>query len=280
MIKNFLLQALTRRLLVYRKFMTCKPRLDIQNNNHQYKYSFKLNEIPTPTLLMSSGFWYEKHISWLAYLKPKKHVYVPDMERIIQILHLSPIVVTIPCSEYASYFDCDVKDNIVYEIWAPRFSPILLESATRGKLVYFVPDNIYIKSFSEIVNVIKNAVQGSEEAYVYALSKFSYPGVLGKFLEAFNGISSTSVVIATSASKKLKENIENSYRNVLVVDSRSHRKALLILAKLSSNEWEVLGFHGSMNLFAPGVDDYLVYANDFSDLTIVVHSILRALLAI
>lgn len=278
MIKTALLPILRSRLRRYGKFMTCKPVLDNAPSQETVSRSIRLTDIELPTLMMLSGFWYEKQLGQLAYVRPKKHIKVDEVESILKISYLDNAVVPIPCTDYQSLFDCDVRENIVYELWAPRINPLAIDTVSRGRLIFFSPDVNYVRSFSSLVKTISVAVKGSEEAYVYAVSKFSYPGFLGRFLESFSDVPSTKVIIASS--NNTKEAVENKYSNVKVVYTRSHRKIMLILARMSKDEWEVLGFHGSMNVFAPGVDDYLVYANDFLDLTVVVHGLLRALLVV
>lgn len=279
-IKNVLLPLLRNRLKVYSRFMNCKPSPSSNLASElPGAVNLRLSYVQVPTLVMLSGFWYEKHVGWLSYARLRKHVGVADVENVLRLAHLSGTVVPIPCTDYQNLFDCDVQSNIVYEVWAPRINPIAIEVATKGRLVFFSPDVNYVRNFTSLIRTISTAVKGSEEAYVYAVSKFSYPGFLGRFLESFSDVPETRLVLATS-SNNVKEAVERNYSNVTVVTTKSHRKLLLILVRLSENEWEVLGFHGSMNVFAPGTDDYMVYANDFSDLSIVVHGILRALLVI
>lgn len=279
-IKRLLLQLLRSRLSVYSKFMTCKPSLAAVNGSdaNTNRIKIKLDDIRVQTLLMLSGLWYEEHVGGLSRIKPRKHIKVQDAEELLKLLHLDSVSLPIPCTGYSDLFECDVRDNIVYEFWALTVRPTLVELATKGRLVFFSPDIKYVKNFTALIKNIRVAVGGAEEAYVYVVSKFSYPGFLGKFLESFKDIPETRLVLATSSN--VGNFASKNYDNVKIVSTKSHRKILLILAKLSNSEWEVLGFHGSMNVFAPGTDDYMICANDFVDLTVVIHGLLRSLLMV
>jgi len=272
------------RLKKYRSKMRCRP------NEEKFNLVVAPEEIsidiysldPVETLMLY-GFQLEDEISEGffigAYLK--KPVRVFEFEEILRWLNIQRLAVSIPSRKFAELFPCSIENEIVYEVWMPKVPTPVLENKVKAVVDLIIPEKRYIASFTDMLDAITKHINECSVVKVFVLSKFAEPGYLGRFIELFRG-SHADIYLAVEEAgvpKYLRTMAERA-GNIRFVTSRSHRKLILILLQDEFGDWSVLGYRGSMNLFFPGVDDYMEAVNDFKDLQILLHGIIRAFLII
>ena len=277
-VRDAIAQALLPRLLRYYRYMSCRPDREAIEEATPRKLVLDWKSLHPITITMLMGFSLERSLKADALVGAslKKPVNVVVFEDLLASLWLSEAAVPIPSLLHADYFPggC-VEKNIVYEVWAP------VPPYIRGPVVLNTPSIDYVLDYRELVKSISELLVDSREAYIYVLSKFAQPGLIARFVEAFSD-KEVEVHIAVEEpviSKFVKEKIENM-ENVYIVPTRSHRKLLLLFYKDYDGVWNVIGYKGSMNIFYPGVDDYLESVNDWDDLRRLIHGIIRAFLIV
>lgn len=275
-----LANIISSRLLIYAKNMNCKPNRNKVASMKISNINIHIKSLSPAELLFLSGFEFEEKAGPLAYAKTKKAVKVNTAQEILKWLHLNNVAVTLPSTYHKHLFDCDLNENIVYEIWAPIIDQFELESVLLSKLSVAIPEISYIRDYNTMTKVLTNFIDNSKRAEIYVQSKFSRPGYLGKFIESFGGNKDIKVYLSMVGpiKKEIAKKIEN-YTNVLVTTTNSHRKIVVALIE-DDGEYSVLGFHGSMNLFFPAPDDYMLSVNTLRDLQVIIHGILRSFIII
>jgi len=275
---------LVGRLKKYRSKMRCRPSEErLSSVVPPAEVSINIYSFDPIETLMLYGFQLEDELSEGffigAYLK--KPVRVFEFEEILKWLSIQKLAVPIPSRRFAELFLCSIENEIVYEVWMPKIPSPVLESRAKALVDLIIPRKRYITSFTEMLNTIAKYVDECNNVKVFVLSKFAEPGYLGRFIELFKE-SHADIYLAiedASVPKYLKVMAEKT-GNIRIVTSRSHRKLILILLQDEFGDWSVLGYRGSMNLFFPGVDDYMEAVNDFKDLQILLHGIIRAFLIV
>ena len=219
------------------------------------------------TVLMLYGLQLEKRDGILVgtfLRKPFKH---DEFWEVSSWLHLYDVVVSVP------YGDQCVHKTVVFEFWAPSIPEPVLSEWLRRRVV-LTPGKRYVQSFDGIVEEIARLARGADEVKVYVTSKYARPGYVYAFAERLR-TRNMHIYIATSTNQRIKR----MDKTVHLVYTASHRKLILVAAR-RGRYWHVTGYHGSMNLFFPGVDDYMLAANDFYDLQAVVHGLIRSFLVL
>jgi len=265
--------------------MKCKPStFRLSEVQIPDEYFLDVDALTPSELLMLYGFQLERKRSNLregyfigSYIqKPLK---VSEVENILDWLGIKNIAVSIPSLKFSDVFPCDIKDETVFELWMPEVSERVLEQQIIKRVYLVVPDEHYVTSFNEMIDVISQHINFSK-VKVFILSKFAEPGYLGRFIDLFSRTDAEIYLAVedTHIPKYLKEMASKTH-NIKITTSRSHRKLILILMN-EDDEWSVIGYRGSMNLFLPGVDDYMEAVNDDRDLQILLHGIIRGFLII
>ena len=273
------------RLMENRRKMLCKPNLlRLKDARPPGELQFDLTSLHPLTIAMLYGFQLERQtfMDVLVGSHLKKPLHVSEFEDVLAWLMLDDVAVPVPSLFHSEFFDCDVGKNTVLEVWAPRIDDRVLKYLLRSRLTLMVPEESYIQSYKEMVSTIKKLADGAREVRVYVISKFAQPGYLGRFINDFAGIGDVKVYIAveepsmpTYFRRKVTE-----YDNVFYVPTRSHRKIIVIAMRDEEGEWAITGYRGSMNLFFPGVDDYMEAVNDVKDLQRTLHGLIRAFLIV
>jgi len=273
---------LAYRLKKYRSKLRCRPSEEKLNLVVlPEEFFIDIYSLDPVESLMLYGFQLEDELSEGffigAYLK--KPVRVFEFEEILNWLNIQRLTVSIPSRKFAELFPCSIENEVVYEVWVPKIPVSVLESRVKMLTDLIVPRKRYITSFTDMLDAIAKHIDAGSNVKVFVLSKFAEPGYLGRFIELFKE-SHADIYLAiedASVPKYLKAMAEKS-GNIRIVTSRSHRKLILILFQDEFGDWSVLGYRGSMNLFFPGVDDYMEAVNDVKDLQRLVHGIIRAFL--
>lgn len=279
-VRDYLTIMLSKRLLEYTRFMTCRPSWE-KVKNIEIPEMPNVKETVSPlSVMMTWGFSLERNTrDNFVYSELKKPIKVSEISNLMDWMFLSDLCDTLPSPRHRDLFpNCDVGDNIVFEVWCPRIPYLIGEKYLRNTISFSVPEHVYVQSYYEMVDSIKSVVSGSSETRIYVLSKFAQPGYLGRFLEEIGSIPDVKLFLAVeepNLSKTIKGKLKE-YDNVHVVSTRSHRKLILVIYKDEFGEWNVLGYRGSLNLFYPGVDDYMEAVNDFHDLQRLLHGLIRA----
>jgi len=275
---------LVDRLRKYRSKMRCRPSEErLSAVVPPVEFSLDIRTLGPVETLMLYGFQLEDELNEGffrgAYLKKPVRVY--EFEEILEWLGMQRVAVPVPSRKFAELFPCSIENEIVYEVWAPKIPVQVLESRAVELTDLIVPEKHYITSFVDMLNTIAEHINEGINVKVFVLSKFAEPGYLGRFIELFRD-SHADIYLAveeTSIPKYLKAIAEKTV-NIRFVTTRSHRKLILILLQDEFGDWSVLGYRGSMNLFFPGVDDYMEAVNDFRDLQVLLHGIIRAFLIV
>lgn len=278
--REFLLRVATARLNKYRKYMVCK------NNYHagsgvEIPKRAKISISGVMPLLMAWGFNLERALDdRVIYSRLNKPLRVYEADEIIGWLEAKETLVSVPAPEHAPLFDCDVNLNIIYEVLAPKLNNA--EKIVRDSISIVSPDIEYVSSYSEQITAIKSILEGSKKAKIYVLSKFAQPGYIMKFIKELSSIPEVSLYLAVEENKVTRAIKEKTalIDNVRIVTTRSHRKLLLVLFQMNDNSWGALGYRGSMNIFFPGVDDYMEAIRDYRELQRLIHGLIRAFLII
>jgi len=275
---------LVHRLKKYRSRMKCRPSEEaLSRVTPPQEFLVDIYSLDPVEALALYGFQLEDELSEGffkgAYLK--KPVRVFEFEEIIGWLSIQRLAVSVPSRKFADLFPCSVENEIVYEVWAPKVPVHVLENRVKALVDLVVPEKRYVTSFTDMLDLIAKHVESSSAIKIFVLSKFAEPGYLGRFIELFRDTHADIYLAIEEASvpKYLKAMAEKT-GNIRFVTSRSHRKLILMLLRDEFGDWNVLGYRGSMNLFFPGVDDYMEAVNDFSDLQVLLHGIIRAFLIV
>lgn len=207
-------------------------------------------------------------------IRLKKAFSLVEFEDLLRWFHMinGRDIITVPYPGF-EYGDCDPRANTVLEIIAPK-----VYGARVTGVRLSVPQRRYILSYDDLLSEIKELIRG-RAAYVYVLSKYAQPGLLYRFMDAFSGVDHVKVYIASESEvlRRYGRTWASELENVSVIPTRSHRKLLLILVE-DAGAVTAVGYRGSMNLFYPGVDDYLEAVNDWDDMQRLLHGLLRAFL--
>jgi len=202
----------------------------------------------------------------------RKPLRVTEFERVLGFFDARDYVLPLPAPELGKC-ECPCERNVVFEFWTVQGD---VDEAVRRSAALAYPDNYYITSVYELVRELKTLVEGADRARIYILSKYANPGYISWFIEELS--SDTVELYVAVESRHVSGRVEESER-VTLVATRSHRKAVLAYAEVGDRV-VVAGFWGSMNVFYPGVDDFMVSVNDVRDLQVLLHGILRAFLAV
>jgi len=164
---------------------------------------------------------------------------------------------------------CDPRSNTALAYIAPVVdagaSPVAIE----------VPDRDYILSVGELVESIREVVRG-RYARLFVLSKYARPGNVQAFISRLPA-RGVELYIASETARGAGW-LEHG-GNVKAIKTSSHRKLVLVVAYDGETGKPVLaGYRGSMNVFYPGVDDYLEAVNDWEDMKRLLHGVFRAFL--
>lgn len=253
-----------RRLLVsslreVRRFLVCKPSREVDSS------SLTLAP-PARASLFALGLRYEDY-----RIKLKKHVGVREAEEIIGWLGLEGVVYPVPGSWAGRLFGGCLEKNTVLEL-------VRADAGGTEPFQLVVPPARYVRSFSELVSAVRGEIRDADEARVYVTSKYAQVGLVRRLLSAV-ATDNVRVYIAVRARTYSRYGRSMSGGNVYVTHTRSHRKLLLVLYR-SSGAWRVFGYHGSMNIFYPATDDYLVAVDNTAVLTAVLHGLFRAFLVV
>jgi len=283
LVSSQLATLLIDRLLEYRRYMVCKPDTEkIKGVEKPSSIRIDVKQVHPVSIVMLYGLQLERSSvsKHLVGVKLRKPIRVGEFEEVLAWLFLDKIAVPIPSTLFSQFFECDLTENIVYEFWAPRIRG--LERLVRSAVTLTIPADPYILSYKEMISSLKTLLEGSEEIRLYILSKFAQPGYLGRFIEEFGGDADIALYIAIeepSLPPYFRRKLER-YDNVFIVPTRSHRKIVLAVFKDEFGDWAVAGYRGSMNLFYPGVDDYMEAVNDVKDLQRLLHGLIRAFLVV
>jgi hypothetical protein len=200
---------------------------------------------------------------------PKKTLRLYDVEEMLSWFDLKDgrDLLVYPSTTFEYPSTCDMYSNTVLAYIIPRVeipsSPIKI----------LVPDRDYVLSVDELINAIKENIRG-KQAKIYVLSKYARPGNLYSFINKLSA-RKAELYIASEAGRWRYRDEKND--NVWVVGTSSHRKLLLIITYDEEEKEPVfIGYRGSMNIFFPGVDDYLEAVNDWPDMKRLLHGIFRA----
>ena len=286
-IRDILAYILKDRMLEHRSHMVCKfdkqklKGLDPPNA----KVKISLSTLPSLTILSLYGLQAEPNpliLNKLLGIPLKKPVHVSEYEDMLSWFELQDVSLPIPSLYFKELFECNIDKNIVFELWVLKLPEKLLESAIRAKISIAVPEYTYILSFKELVKSLKDLIDTTNEVRMFILSKYARPGYLGKFIDSFGGLDNIKLYVAIeepSIPRYFKKKLED-YQNVTIIPTRSHRKLLLAIYEDEFGDTSVIGYWGSFNIFYPGVDDYLVSVNDYTDLQRLMHGLLRAFLIV
>ena len=285
MIRDEIARLVAKRLLTHARYMLCRPiREKVEAIEAPRSIRLDFTSLHPATIAMLYGFQLERSLSgkYVIGATLRKPVRVNEFEEVLDWLFLEPVTVPIPSSVFKDVFDCDLTRNIVYEFWMPRISPDILERVVKSVITLTIPQEMYILSYKEMIKSLKTLLGNGEEIHLYVLSKFAQPGYLGRFIEEFGGGTDIAVYIATeepSVPSYFKKKLEE-YENVFIVPTRSHRKLILAIFRDEFGDWAITGYRGSMNIFFPGVDDYMEAVNDIKDLQRLIHGLIRAFLIV
>ena len=283
MVRKEIARLVASRLLEYYRYMLCKPDKEaVKSVKPPAHVRLDLSSLHPISVPMLYGFQLERSMvtDYLVGTPLKKPVKVSDFEEVLAWLFLDQVVVPVPSMLYKEFFNCDLDKNVVFEFWMPRIDQRLLERAVKSVVTLAIPQDTYILSYKEMISSLKTIIGNGSEIRLYVLSKFAQPGYLGKFIEEFGGSGDITVYIATeepSIPSYFKKKLE-TYGNVFIVPTRSHRKLVLAVFRDEFGDWSLTGYRGSMNLFYPGVDDYMEAVNDLKDLQRLIHGLIRAFL--
>jgi len=282
-VEDQLVPALWERVTYYTRFMVCQPANPPPPAHPKPRLDW--GSIHPVSCLMLHGFSLERESGLVMRVgditligsKLRKHVRVGFLERVLRGLYLYGVMIPIPSTIMSRYFGgCSVEENSVYEVWAPapqqRVPPTVL---------VVPPENFrYVTSFGKLLSYITRFVDDEmlEYARVYVVSKYVRLGYLARFMKVFGERAWVELYLAVNEpvlSRLDRRRIEE-IGNVKLVPTQSHRKLLLIVYRDAEGLWKAIGFRGSMNVFFPGVDDYLEAANDWTDMYRLIHGIIRA----
>jgi len=263
------------RLAELSRYFVCRPRTLQPPEKNTGKPRINLSSVPPKSYLFLYGSLLEKQYQDFSQLVLRKPLHVPEAEEILRWMGVDGLAVPIPGTCFEEYFDCDLSKNIVYEIYFPRIPEKILEALIDNKIPLIVPRKTYILSYKELIEALEEILVSVEHAEVFVLSKYAQLGYIQEFIKTFGGEEQVTLHIATENPSKAKK-----LGSTTVTPTRSHRKLLLIIYRMKNGEEGVVGYRGSMNIFYPGVDDYLEAVNDIKDLQILMHGILRAFLAV
>ena len=209
----------------------------------------------------------------LKVVRPREYV------RLASALHLDGLTEPVPPPASGDVYECDVDRNAVVEALAPAVDEYDLRRRLAGALDVAVPDDDYVLSYEELVAGLADLVAGAAEAYIYVLSKYARPGYLHHFAETLGRKANTTVYVAVEGARRARRRLGPG-APVALVPTRSHRKVVLALLRYEDGGWAAAAYYGSMNVFYPGVDDYMEAARDYRSLQVAAHAVIRAFLLV
>jgi len=227
------------------------------------KPSGKFQEAIISSLQLEHGWFSDTIITY-----PQKALHVYDALEVLSWFGLKDgkDLLMYPSTLFEYPKTCDSYSNTVLAYIIPRVhvpsNPITIE----------FPDYDYILSVEELIISIQKIIQG-RYAKIFVLSKYARPGNLYSFINKLSAKKVELYIASDAAKRKYREN--NS--NVWIIGTSSHRKLILIVTYDEvKGELVIAGYRGSMNIFYPGVDDYLEAVNDWEDMKRLLHGIFRA----
>jgi hypothetical protein len=244
-----------------RRHLICKP---LRENIPNLKPEGKIQKAIISALQLERNIRSNYIISF-----PRKVMRLYDAEEMLSWFGLKDgrDLLLYPSITFEYPTSCDMYSNTVLAYLIPRFN------VPSSPVKILVPDADYVLSVEELINAIKDNIRG-KQAKIYVLSKYARPGNLYTFIRKLSA-KKVELYIASEAGRWKYRDEKND--NVWVVGTSSHRKLLLIITYDEEEKEPVfIGYRGSMNIFFPGVDDYLEAVNDWSDMKRLLHGIFRA----
>lgn len=267
-----------KRLLLYRRFIKCEIG-GVDSIRIPGELYVDLRSVDPVGMLFLWGFSLESNkIGDLFYAKVFKILRVGEAMEVARWMRIEDLIATVPSPTHGEIFGCDLDGEVVREVWGPVIDDLTALDIIERSLVMANPLANYITSYDQLLSILKQLTEESTADYVFAISKFASPGYLGRFLEAISSKTASIYIALENPSKTVIEKI-SSYNNVRYIPTRSHRKLLLVLYR-KKGRWFAVGFKGSMNVFYPGVDDYLEAVETLGGLRNLLHGIVRAFLLI
>lgn len=166
------------------------------------------------------------------------------------------------------YRGCDPHTNTVLAYIAPRLR------LPRPPVKILVPEDVYILDVEELTRSIRRVARG-RRARVYVVSKYGTPGRMAWFIQS---IMARHIDLYVASISSMVRRIERVAPNIHVVPTQSHRKLVVAVLEGEDSTPVVVAYRGSMNVFIPGVDDYLEAVNEWEELKRVLHGLFRAFL--
>lgn len=246
-----------------RKHTLCKP---VKENIPRLSPKPEL-----PKLVVSStALSYEDTIDRYAVLYPKKPVRLGEALELLSELSVveGRDILAYPSSTY-SYQGCDKYVNTVLAYMVPR-------GVTPGKVGIHEYVDPYITSVSKLVHTINTVLEKSDYAKLFIVSKYALEGNIHAFIKKLRG-RRLDVIIATNITNSHRKTIYG--KSVRFVWTSSHRKVVMLIS-YKNHEPKILAFRGSMNVFYPGVDDYLEASMTVREVQVSITSLFRALLIV
>jgi len=246
--------------------LVCKPRR---------RPSLQVPGPPAEPLarLMARSAAYDSAGAGVALLRPRKPLRLPEAEDVLSWFDFDAckdlLVFPSPCWQYRQ--DCDPSRNTVqlYAIRVPETSP---------PVDIVRPGAYYVTDYTELVATLREIVSG-REARIYVVSKYARPGNLMNFVRRLNA-KSVKLYIATREHITQRYNVD-APANVYAVHTDSHRKLVFaVVGNGAGDKLEVVGYRGSMNLFFPGIDDYMEAVKTMEELLVLAHGLIRAFLLV
>lgn len=244
-----------------RRHLICKP---VNEEIPPLKPQGKIEEAFISALQLERGKLTDIIVSY-----PRKALRVYDAEEVLSWFGLKDgrDLLMYPSTTFKYPETCDPYSNTVLAYVIPRIhSPSQPVSNT-------VPSRDYILSVDELVSVIKEHIKG-RYAKIFVLSKYARPGNLYSFISRLSAKKVELYIASEAIRRKYREN----NNNVWIIGTTSHRKLLLVITHNDEGEPVFIGYRGSMNIFYPGVDDYLEAVNDWDDMKRLLHGLFRAFL--
>lgn len=250
-----ILEKLQRHLL-------CKPYENSISTN--LKPRGKLQKAIISALQLERSKFHNIIISY-----PKKALRVYDAEDILSWFGLKDgyDILMYPSTTFLYPSDCDMYSNTVLAY----LIPVLDISQTDIKIKK--PNIDYILTVEDLIESIKEHIAG-KFAKIYVLSKYARPGNLYSFINKLSAKKVELYIASEAIRRKYKEESNNTW----VVGTTSHRKLLLVVTHENNDDFVFIGYRGSMNIFFPGVDDYLEAVTDWDDMKRLLHGLFRAFL--
>lgn len=248
-----------------RRHLVCRPT---REEIPPLKPKGKFQEAMISALQLERG-----RLSDIILTYPRKALHVYDAEEVLSWFELKDgrDLLMYPSTVFDYPRECDPYSNTVLAYIIPKVhtpsNPITIE----------FPDYDYILSVEELVASIQKIIRG-RTAKIFVLSKYARPGNLYSFIKKLSAKKVELYIASEAVRRKYREGYNN---NVWVIGTSSHRKLVLIVTYDEEKKEPVIaGYRGSMNIFYPGVDDYLEAVNDWEDMKRLLHGLFRAFLIV